>query len=59
MKIFKQALMNLGDMELSASYTPDVYYHIGLAYCMIEKFEKAIYPFTKVSFIFKLKNIGN
>lgn len=25
---------------------PDIYYHIGLAYCHVEKFEKAIFPFT-------------
>lgn len=29
------------------SYEADIYYHIGLAYCMTEKFEKAIYPFSK------------
>jgi tetratricopeptide (TPR) repeat protein len=26
---------------------PDIYYHIGLAYCNIEKFEKSIYPYGK------------
>jgi hypothetical protein len=25
-------------------YEADIYYQIGLAYCMFEKFEKAIYP---------------
>lgn len=30
-----------------SSYEADIYYHIGLAYCMVEKFEKAIYPFSK------------
>ena len=29
------------------SYEPDIYYHIGLSYCRVEKFEKAIFPFTK------------
>lgn len=29
------------------SYEADIYYHVGLAYCRQEKFEKAIYPFTK------------
>ena len=29
------------------SYEPDIFYHIGLAYCIQEKFEKAIYPFTQ------------
>ena len=28
------------------NYEHDIYYHIGLAYCRVEKFEKAIYPFT-------------
>ena len=29
------------------SYESDIYYHIGLAYCNVEKFEKSIYPYTK------------
>ena len=29
------------------SYEPDIYYHIGLAYCLTEKFEKSIYPYTQ------------
>lgn len=28
------------------SYQADIYYHIGLAYCNQEKFEKAIYPLS-------------
>jgi tetratricopeptide (TPR) repeat protein len=28
------------------SYIADIYYHIGLAYCNQEKYEKAIYPFS-------------
>lgn len=26
---------------------PDIYYHIGLAYCNVEKFEKAVFPFNE------------
>ena len=29
------------------SYEPDIYYHIGLSYCMVEKFEKSIYPYSQ------------
>lgn len=29
------------------SYEPDIYYHIGIGYCNLEKFVDAIYPFTK------------
>ena len=29
------------------SYEPDIYYHIGLAYARLEKFEKSIFPFTR------------
>jgi len=29
------------------SYEPDIYYHIGLAYCNLEKFEKSIYPYSR------------
>jgi tetratricopeptide (TPR) repeat protein len=29
------------------TYLSDIYYHIGLAYCNIEKFEKAIYPLSR------------
>jgi len=29
------------------SYEADIYYHIGLAYCNVEKYEKSIYPFQK------------
>ena len=31
------------------TYEADIYYHIGLAYCNVEKFEKSIYPYTRVS----------
>ena len=29
------------------SYEPDIYYHIGLSYARLEKFEKSIFPFTR------------
>ena len=29
------------------SYEADVYYHVGLSYCHVEKFEKAIFPFSR------------
>jgi tetratricopeptide (TPR) repeat protein len=29
------------------TYEADIFYHIGLAYCNVEKFEKSIYPFTR------------
>jgi tetratricopeptide (TPR) repeat protein len=28
------------------TYECEIYYHTGLAYCRVEKFEKAIFPFT-------------
>ena len=42
-KSLKTSLIN----EPFYSYEADIYYHIGLAYCRVEKFEKAIYPFSK------------
>jgi len=30
---------------------PDIFYHAGLSYCRIEKFEKSVFPFSKVSFV--------
>lgn len=39
----KSALSN----EPFVTYEPDIYYHVGLAYCREEKFEKAIFPLTK------------
>ena len=39
----KKALKN----EPYATYEPDIYYHVGLAYCREQQFEKAIYPLTK------------
>ncbi len=44
-KTLKMALSN----KPFPSYEPDIYYHIGLAYCNQEKFEKSIYPFSIVS----------
>ena len=29
------------------TYEADIYYHLGLAYCRMEKFEKAIFPYTR------------
>ena len=43
LKILKEALK----MNPIESYEPDIYYHLGLAYCREEKFEKAIFPLTK------------
>lgn len=40
----KRALLN----KPYLTYEADIYYHIGLAYCNVEKFEKSIYPFTRV-----------
>jgi hypothetical protein len=28
-------------------YEADIYYHIGLAYCRVEKFEKAVWPLSR------------
>ena len=42
-RALKTALMN----KPFFSYEADIFYHIGLAYCNQEKFEKAIYPFTR------------
>jgi len=28
-------------------YEADIYYHIGLAYCNVQKFEKSIWPFSR------------
>lgn len=43
-KTLKKALLN----KPYLTYEADIYYHIGLAYCHLEKFEKSIYPYTKV-----------
>ena len=29
------------------TYEADIYYHMGLAYCRVEKFEKSIFPFSR------------
>ena len=28
-------------------YETDIYYHIGLAYCKTQKFEKTVWPFSR------------
>lgn len=42
LKFFKDALKN----KPFVAHECEIYYHIGLAYCRVEKFEKAIFPFT-------------
>lgn len=42
-KTLKRALKN----EPFNTYKPDVFYHIGLAYCRLEKFEKSIFPYSR------------
>ena len=58
LRTFKMALINMpkedAGVQFSLSYIPDIYYHIGLAYCRVEKFEKSIYPYTKVSNFYNL-----
>ena len=49
---YKQCILYLKQcLEASPyiSYVSDTYYHIGLAYCNLEKFEKSIYPYSQVS----------
>ena len=29
------------------TYESDIWYHLGIAYCRLEKFEKSIYPYTQ------------
>ena len=29
------------------TYEADIFYHLGLAYCRLEKFEKSIFPYTR------------
>ena len=29
------------------TYEADIFYHLGISYCRLEKFEKSIFPFTK------------
>jgi len=41
-KILKKALRNKPYLV----YECNIYYHIGLAYSRVEKFEKSIFPFT-------------
>ena len=39
----KQALQ----LQMHMNYEADLFYHLGLAYCRTEKFEKSIFPYTK------------
>ena len=39
----KEALRNKPTIHSES----DIYYHIGLAYCRLEKFEKAIFPYSR------------
>ena len=41
--IMKESLKNRPFL----TYEPDIYYTMGLAYCRLEKFEKAIFPYSK------------
>lgn len=45
-KTLKKALEARG-RTVVVTYEPDIYYHIGLSYCRLEKFEKSIFPFTR------------
>jgi tetratricopeptide (TPR) repeat protein len=29
------------------TYEADIYYHVGLAFCHLERFEESIYPYTR------------
>ena len=29
------------------TYEADIFYHLGLAYCRLQKFEKSIFPYTR------------
>ena len=29
------------------TYEADIYYHLGLAYCRLQKFEKSIFPYSR------------
>lgn len=42
-KILKHALLH----DPKPSCMPDIYYHIGLSYCYLQKYEKSIFPYTK------------
>ena len=42
-KVMKYALRNSPFL----TYEADIYYHLGISYCRLEKFEKSIFPFTK------------
>ena len=29
------------------TYEPDIFYHLGMAYCRLQKFEKSIFPYSR------------
>jgi len=41
--VFKVALQN----KPFVTYEADILYHVGLAYCRLQKFEKAIWPYSR------------
>jgi tetratricopeptide (TPR) repeat protein len=42
-KLLKESLKNKPFLTFEA----DIYYHIGIAYCRVQKFEKAIWPLSR------------
>lgn len=50
---FKKYKKCIATMKAALKYKPyltykaDIYYHLGLAYCRLEKFEKSIFPYTR------------
>ena len=42
-KTMKRALLARPYM----TYEADIYYHLGLAYCRLQKFEKSIFPYSR------------
>ena len=40
----KEALKNKTELM---SFVSDIYYHMGLAYCHVQKFEKSIWPYSR------------
>ena len=43
-KRMKEALKNKTELM---SFVSDIYYHMGLAYCHVQKFEKSIWPYSR------------
>lgn len=46
-KTLKEALRNTRDVKEEVTYEADIFYHLGLSYCRLQKFEKSIYPFSQ------------